>query len=92
MEQSIEKVLQVHTKKYREVCNRCSASVRAVGYQYCNICCFYRYDVGSMHNGVGDEIKGFEKYVAVIKNETEFIRSVVTYSFNNSFKYVFTLS
>ena len=45
-----------------------------------------------MHNGVGDEIKGFEKYVAVIKNETEFIRSVVTYSFNNSFKYVFTLS
>lgn len=50
--------------------------LRAVGYQYCNLCCFYRYDIGCLHNGVSDEMKGFGNYVAVIKNEQEFIRRI----------------
>ena len=50
--------------------------LRAVGYKYCNLCCFYRYDIASGHMGVTDEIKGFGDYVAVIKNEKEFIRRI----------------
>lgn len=50
--------------------------LRAVGYQYCNLCCFYRYDIAHGHTGVSDEIKGFGNYVAVIKNEQEFIRRI----------------
>lgn len=52
--------------------------LRAVGYQYCNLCCFYRYDIGSQNAGVSNEIKGFGKYVAIIKNEQEFINRIAT--------------
>lgn len=49
--------------------------LRAKGYQYCNLCCFYRYDVG-LNDDVSDEIKKFGNYVAVIRNEQEFIRRI----------------
>lgn len=51
-------------------------ALRALGYRYCNICCFYRYDIGNANSGKSDEIKGFGDYVAIIKNEQEFIRRI----------------
>lgn len=57
---------------------------RSVGYQYCNVCCFYRLDYklqpfSSRYNTINYDIPNmndFGDYVVIIKDEEEFIRRV----------------
>ena len=45
--------------------------LRSVGYQYCNVCCFYMYGINCIPN-----MDSFGPYVAIIKDPDELIRRV----------------
>ena len=69
---------------------------RAVGYQYCNVCCFYRLDYTLQPIVFGHSIirydvpsmDGFGDYVVIIKDEAEFIRRIGRAAKENGFDFL----
>ena len=69
---------------------------RAEGYQYCNVCCFYRLDFTLQTASPGrsfihyniPSMDGFGDYVVIIKDEVEFIRRISRAAKGNSFDYL----
>ena len=69
---------------------------RAVGYQYCNVCCFYRLDYTLQPVSFGQSIirydipnmDGFGNYVVIIKDEAEFIRRINTAAKEKKFDFL----